>query len=226
VAREFQKPEEIRQILVSGRFEELKGTLENEFFDAKSEPWDLNSERGKLDLAKDVSSLANLHGGIIVVGATTAPAATYQANEIQEIHPLPISLTPTDRYYHVVQEWVYPVPERINFGWHALPADPKRGLIGLYVPDQSDHVRPFLVAHYIGESGKRIDAVVGLVQRLGATTKTTPVEELHTFLREGRRLDEIHQKLDTLLTRTEVGVGLESNKWMRKILKKIKLISD
>jgi hypothetical protein len=86
VAREFQNLEEIRQILATGRFEELKGALENEFFDAKSEPWDLNSERGKLDLAKDVSSLANLHGGIIVVGAVTAPAETYQANEIQEIH--------------------------------------------------------------------------------------------------------------------------------------------
>jgi hypothetical protein len=83
-----------------------------------------------------------------------------------------------------------------------------------------------LVAHYIGESGRRIDAVVGLVQRLGATTKTTPVEELHTFLREGRRLDEIHQKLDTILTRTELGVGPESNRWMQRILKKIKLISD
>jgi hypothetical protein len=222
----FQNLEEIQQILVSGRFEELTGTLENEFFDAKSEPWDLNLERGKLDLAKHVSSLANLHGGIIVVCAVTAPAATYQANEIQEIHPLPISLAPTDRYSHVVQEWVYPLPEGIEFRWYALPADPNRGLIGLYVPDQNDHLRPFLVAHYIGESGKRIDAVVGLVQRLGATTKTTPVEELHTFLREGRRLDEIHQKLDTLLTRTEVGVGPESNKWMRRILKKIKLISD
>jgi hypothetical protein len=106
VAREFQNLEEIRQILATGRFEELKGALENEFFDAKSEPWDLNSERGKLDLAKDVSSLANLHGGIIVVGAVTAPAETYQANEIQEIHPLPLFLAPTDRYSHVVEEWI------------------------------------------------------------------------------------------------------------------------
>ena len=65
MAREFENLEEIQGILSSGSFEELQGTLENEFFEAKAEPWDLNSERGKLDLAKDVSSLANWRGGII-----------------------------------------------------------------------------------------------------------------------------------------------------------------
>ena len=146
MAREFENLEEIQEILLSGRLEELKGTLENEFFDAKSKPWELDSERGKLDLAKDVSSLANLHGGIIIIGATTAPSATYQRNEIQEIHPLPISLAPTDRYAHVVREWIYPVPEGIEFKWHQVRAEPDRGLIGVYVPDQNDELRPFLVA--------------------------------------------------------------------------------
>jgi hypothetical protein len=225
MAREFQNTEEIREILMTGNFEELKGTLENEFFEAKSEPWELDSERGKLDLAKDISSLANWRGGIIVIGATTAQATTYQRNEIQEIHPLPVALAPTDRYSHVIREWIYPVPEGIEFRWHAVTADPSRGLIGVYVPNQSDQLRPFLVAHYIGESGKRIDAIVGLVQRLGATTRTTPVHELHAFLREGRRLDEIHQKLDTLITRSEVGSGPESSTWIRSILRKIRLTS-
>ena len=64
MAREFENLEEIQEILLSGRLEELKGTLENEFFDAKSKPWELDSERGKLDLAKDVSSLANLHAEV------------------------------------------------------------------------------------------------------------------------------------------------------------------
>ena len=80
--------------------------------------------------------------------------------------------------------------------------------------------------HYIGEAGKRIDAIVGLVQRLAATTKTTPVEELHTFLREGRRLDEIHQKLDTIIAKIEVGAVSESKKWVRIILRKIWSLSD
>ncbi len=69
--REFKNTAEILEILASGMFEKLVGTLENEFFDAKAEPSrDLDLDRGKLDLAKDVSSFANWRGGIIVVGAS------------------------------------------------------------------------------------------------------------------------------------------------------------
>lgn len=226
MAREIANISEIQEILARGAFNELEGALENEFFDAKSEPWDLNLERGKLDLAKDVSSFANWHGGIIVVGAAAAPAPTYQRNEIQEIHPLPAMLTPTDRYSHVIREWVYPVPEGIEFKWHPVVTDSSRGLIGVYIPNQSDEMRPFLVAHHLGEAGKRIDAVFGLVQRLGATTKTETIEEFHTLLKEGRRLDAIHQKLDTLVAWTESAVAANRQSWMRRFVTKIRSLSD
>jgi hypothetical protein len=201
MAREFDSVAEILDILLRGAFDELKGGLENEFFDAKSEPWDLDQERGKLDLAKDITSLANWLGGVIVIGAATAPSATYQRNEIQEIHALPVTLVPTDRYAHVVREWIYPVPDGIEFRWYGMLRTSDRGLIAVHIPNQNDELKPFLVAHYLSEAGKRIDAIVGLVQRLGATTNTTQVQELHRFLREGRRLDAIHQKLDTIIAR-------------------------
>jgi hypothetical protein len=69
---------------------------------------------------------------------------------------------------------------------HPIATDSSGGLIGVYVPNQSDELRPFLVAHHPSEAGKRIDVVFGLVQRLGATTKTETVGELHTLLKEGR----------------------------------------
>jgi hypothetical protein len=93
MAREFQNIEEIQNILSRGAFDELKGTLENEFFEAKSEPWALSSPYGRLEMAKDISSLANLRGGLIVIGAIAEEADTYQRNEIRRIHPLPASLT-------------------------------------------------------------------------------------------------------------------------------------
>ncbi len=159
MAREFQTIEEIQQILSRGAFQELIGALENEFFEAKSEPWDLETERGQLNMAKDISSLANLRGGVIVIGAVAHEADTYQRNEIQEIHPLPISLTPSDRYQHVLREWVYPVPQ-VEFRWHEDPTDPGRGIIGVNVRDQSPDLRPFLVAHQVGETGRKIEYCV------------------------------------------------------------------
>ena len=211
MAREFQTIEEIQQILSRGAFEELIGALENEFFEAKSEPWDLETERGRLEMAKDISSLANLRGGIIVVGAIAQEADTYQRNEIQAIHPLPTSLTPGDRYQHVLQEWVYPVPQ-VDFKWYLDPTDSGRGIIGVYVQDQSPELKPFLVAHYLGEAGKKIDIVFGLFQRLGATIASASVGDLHLFLREGRRLDAIHRKLDTIIAKLEASGDVDSKK--------------
>lgn len=220
--REFKNTAEILEILASGMFEKLVGTLENEFFDAKAEPWDLDLDRGKLDLAKDVSSFANWRGGIIVVGAAPGPADTYERNEVQEIHPLPAAaLGQTDRYLHVIRDWIYPVPEGLDPAWYPLTTEPGRRLIGFHIPDQRDELRPFLVAHHITEAGKRIDSVFGLVQRLGATTKTETVRELHTLLKEGRRLDEIHQKLDTIIARGESPSAASRESWMKRLFTKI-----
>jgi hypothetical protein len=226
MAREFENAAQIQEILTRGAFDELHGALENEFFEVKSEPWDLGSERGKFDLAKDVSSLANGHGGIILLGASTLPSPTYQRREIVKIPRLPQSHTPNEQYWHIVGEWIYPPPIGIDIHWHPEPNDPTRGMISVYVPDYREELRPFLVAHYLPEEGDRITWVFGLFQRLGPTTNPTPLYELHTFLREGRRLDAIHQKLDTIITKIEVGAAPESKKWIRNILTKIGLLSD
>jgi hypothetical protein len=227
VAREFENLEEIQEILSSGRFEELKGALENEFFEAKSEPWDSNSERGKFNLATDISSMASMRGGIIVFGASTKDSDTHQSREIDQIPRLPESLAPSDdRYWQIVGDWIYPPPFGISFRWHPDPKDPTRGMISVYVPNYGEESRPFLVAHYLPEKGKRISSVVGLSQRLGSTTKHTPIQDLHAFVREGRRLDEIHRKLDTIIARTEIGDAPESKRWIIRMLNWIRSLSD
>jgi len=226
MAREFESVEEIQEILARGAFDELRGALENEFFEAKSEPWDLGSERGKFDLAKDVSSLANGHGGIILLGASTFQSPTYQRREIDEIRRLSQSFTPSEQYWHIVAEWIYPTPLGIDFRWHPDPTNSSVGVISVPVPNYDEELRPFLVAHYLPEEGDRIKSVFGLFQRLGSTTKPTPLHELHTFLREGRRVDAIHQKLDTIIARTEGVAAGNRQTWMRRILTKIRLLGD
>jgi hypothetical protein len=223
VAREFENVEQIQEILTRGAFDELKGALENEIFEAK-QPWDLSSERGRFDFAKDVSSLANANGGIILLGASTSPSPTYQRREVVEVPRLSQSLTPNEQYWHIVGEWIYPTPSGITIQWHPDPTDSTLGLISIQVPKYDDELRPFLVARYLPEEGNRITSVFGLFQRLGPTTKPTPLYELHTFLREGRRLDAIHQKLDTIIARTERDAAGNQPTWMRRILRTIRLV--
>jgi hypothetical protein len=222
VVREFENVEQIQEILMRGAFEELRGALENEIFEAKSEPWDLSSERGKFDFAKDVSSLANGRGGIILLGASTLASPTFQRREIVKISRLPQSHAPNEQYWHVIADWIYPTVSGTNIQWHPDPSNSAQGLISIQVPNYDDEFRPFLVARYLPEEGDRkITSVFGLFQRFGPTTKPTPLHELHTFLREGRRLDAIHQKLDTIISRTNAADKQPT--WVRKILGAMRL---
>lgn len=59
---------EILSILESGNFDELLGLIENHWLEFKQEPYRLNTELGKIKLSKDVSSLANVEGGYILIG--------------------------------------------------------------------------------------------------------------------------------------------------------------
>jgi hypothetical protein len=206
MAKYFNAVDEIERILVSGNFVDLVGALENDFFEAKGKLWDFDSERGKLDFAKDITSLANARGGIVIFGASTRKSPTHRRIEIQRIRPLPKARQPNEeRFFNVLREWVYPVPTGVKSVWYADARDTERGIVGVHIPNQEEEQRPFLVAHYLSEAGNRVDAIVGVVQRLGPTTNPTPVQELHTFLREGRRMDLIHQKLDTIIAKMEGG---------------------
>lgn len=204
----FSSVDEIETILVSGNFGGLVGALENEIFEAKRQLWDFNSESGKLAFAKDITSFANAQRGIMVIGASTKESPSYLRLEIERIRPLPkVRQVDEERFFNTLREWVYPVPVGIRPVWYPDARDQERGIVGIRIPNQDEAQRPFLLAHYLAESGKRVDAVVGLVQRLGPTTKPTRVSEFHTLLREGRRIDLIHQKLDTIIAKIEGGAA-------------------
>ena len=119
------------------------------------------------------------------------------------------------------------------------------GLISVYVPAFGEELRPFLVAHYFPERGNRITSVLGLFERLGSTTKPTPIEDLHAFIKEGRRLDQIHQKLnaliaaserdrldeiheklDTLIERIGGAAIPRSKSWIKRLFLKIRSLGD
>lgn len=58
---------EVAAILQSGDFTRLLGGLEDDHLECKSAPYNLDQEREKMELAKDVSALANADGGIILI---------------------------------------------------------------------------------------------------------------------------------------------------------------
>lgn len=69
--------EEIAAVLSGGTFDPFIGEIESAYLDAKRDPYQ-DTDNGKLNIAKDVSALANDTGGYIVIGLRTEPSTTHE----------------------------------------------------------------------------------------------------------------------------------------------------
>ncbi len=72
----FDNINEILKILAAGSFEDLAGAVENDIFETKGKPSNLERKLEKFELAKDVASMANWRGGIILVGVVAKSTLT------------------------------------------------------------------------------------------------------------------------------------------------------
>ena len=57
---------QLREIVQSGDFESLLGEIESAEFECKAQPYALETDSGKRELAKDISSFANAIGGYVI----------------------------------------------------------------------------------------------------------------------------------------------------------------
>ena len=100
--------DDLERIINSNNFEELKGKYEYEWFECKSQPYLLNDNKGKRELAKDVSSFANSDGGYIVIGVKTTKDDTHIGDKINEIRPFDSNLINEEQILKTCDEWIYP----------------------------------------------------------------------------------------------------------------------
>jgi hypothetical protein len=99
---------EVLEKLAAKQFDALVGVSESAWLDAKESPYILDGLRQKLELAKDVSALANFVGGIIVLGFDTARDALTAGERISEVKPFPLAIVTSDRCRKVIREYVHP----------------------------------------------------------------------------------------------------------------------
>jgi len=80
------KLNDLREIVDARDFNRLIGETENQFFDAKSQPYHFDvGQDGKREFAKDVSAFANADGGYILVGIGTTRSSLHVGDEITEL---------------------------------------------------------------------------------------------------------------------------------------------
>lgn len=177
-------PEALVNVLEAGYPSGLIGAQEGEWLEAKSQPWNLDTDFGKIELAQDVARLANAAGGVIVVGATTRKVDGEETvTQVGGIRP---DLFSPYRARMTIDARVYPPVDGLTVRRVAIK-NSSRAVGYVRVPSQDSAVQPFLVHGSI--VGRKVEgAFVSIVKRRGDQSLSVRAEELHLWLTAGRRL--------------------------------------
>ena len=145
----------------------------------------LKTPTGKWELAKDVAGLANLGGGVLVVGVRTEKTEGNFREVAAELRPVPVAMLDRVQYHDVIRDLVRPA---VGFDVEYFP-DPDhagKGYMTIHVEPLAEANRYALVRRMVTEDGKELDAV-GVPVRDSDQTRWLSADEVYRLLRDGQR---------------------------------------
>jgi len=182
---------ELEKIISNGDFNSLKGKIENDFFECKSQIYDLKKEYSKRELAKDVSSFANSNGGYILIGPKTKKSETRFGDEVIEIFLFDQGLVDPDQYENVIKDWIHPDEiHGIKIYWKKSKDNNSKGIIVIEIPPQKESLKPFLINKIIEEEKKVSETIFGYAERKGDRSDPKKIEDVHRIVRDGLFYDK------------------------------------
>lgn len=162
----------------------LIGLVEGDWLEAKSQPWNLDADFGKIELAQDVARLANAAGGVIVIGAATRKDDGKET--IARADGIRPDLFRPHRVRMTLDARVYPSIEGIRVG-RAVIKESQLAIGYVRVPRQDPGDLPFIVHGAI--VGRRVEgSFITIVRRRGDQSIAVRAEEMHAWLSAGRKL--------------------------------------
>jgi hypothetical protein len=181
---------QIRDIVTRRAFSELLNSFENESIDFKGEPYRLDDESQKLELAKDVSAFANTHGGFIVLGIRTKKIAEYSADVADELRPIPKNLFNQEQYESIARDWIYPPVNEIQITVFASDDDAQKVFAILEIPESVGINKPFLLIRAADDSkGRNRKITFGYAERFRSSSLTSVVQRLQQLLHLGLKFE-------------------------------------
>src|SRR3989344_1889859 len=184
-------------IISRADFGVLVGQIENDWFDCKGQPYQIDSDEGKRELAKDVSSFANTEGGFIFIGVRTKRSPLHSGDEVEELRPFTQTLVNTVQYRDVIRSWIHPEIEDVDVQWIEIESGSDRGIIIITIPPQKSTIKPFLITRTLDGTGRKVEIVFGYIQRRGDTNQPLAVEGLQKILHSGLHYEEqLKERLD------------------------------
>lgn len=191
--------DEIIELLRAGNFEALIGEFESDWLECKRQPYALDSDVQKVEIAKDVASLANANGGLLLIGLSTAKSPTHGVDQIDRVRPFPVNMFDPIRCGQVLGDWLWPPIDGLAIDLFPSARDATKFVAAISVPAVSGPDRPVLVAKTMLDTPRKVEILFGYCERKQAQVIHHDVERLQALLRDGRRLDsEIRENFQSL----------------------------
>src|SRR5262249_763387 len=189
--------EEVTDILSKGTFGEFISTVEHIQFECKNGLYDLKATTSKIELAKDVSALANSKGGYLLIGPATAKNPLHQGDEVVSVSEFASSTFHPDTYRDILNAFIYPPITDLKIQWHPSSIDNRKGIASIYVPQKSANEKPFLVAK--SELDSRVRGhLFGYFERIGDDVLPTTVQIVRDTMKDGKRYGDLERRMESL----------------------------
>lgn len=164
----------------------LIGQAETVWLDFKLSPYQLDDERQKFELAKDVSAMANSQGGVILIGVETRRDETSQDDVAIALRPVADRLVDGQQIKNVIYEWVFPRLD-VDVNSHAVSSG-NGGLWSIYVERGRERDQPFMVSKsYVDESGRPRPDLFAVFERNGSHNRAYQPAQIHGWINRGFR---------------------------------------
>lgn len=194
----FLTIEEIVSLLESGGLNDLLGVMEDDHLECKAAPYRLGQDREKMELAKDVSALANAHGGIILIGPQTEREPLHRADIIRRVGCFTRDRIDFDQLQRVISDWVVPAIAGLRFDWHPNRADQTTGIASIFVPEIAADEHPYVVVKVVDDSERIFGSYVGVFERTRDNVSPMRPAELRDRIKDGRRFAELDARLGNI----------------------------
>ena len=170
--------------------------MESEWLDAKETPYILDTQKQKLELAKDVTAIANAAGGLIVIGYDCEKQPTTAGERISEVKEFSLNLVDADKWKQILANLVHPAPHGVTV--RVFAGHDGKGVAAILIDAAAMTEKPYIVSKMLDEEGANIGSYFGYFQRKGDTIPSITSARIQQQLSAGMQWSSIDQRLQAI----------------------------
>ena len=170
-------------LLDASDFDAVIGTAESGEIDFKRSPYRTDTPTEAFELAKDVTALANVPtGGLLVIGFQTVARWQSGLDTVESVHLFSRDLFNREQWLAKIDQLAYPTVVGLDAIFKPSREDDERGVAVIVVPPQSNDARYFLVAKQFTSEDGAPGWAVGLSVRSADRNRPLSISEIHSLL--------------------------------------------